>query len=159
MGLQSRTRLSNWAFTYCATTKQLSIYILCRREGRDWEQSSRRKVISKDSLGQSPHLYARSRKGSDEGPTDIGQTVLSFTPGIIGKFLTCGQSKNSYRLRAGTSCWNQALSLQWEDRLTHPQTCGVWHSEKTSGLSLGGSTIKDPCFHCKGHGFDLWSGK
>ena len=145
---KSRTRLSNWACTYCAAKKV-----------RNWEQSFRRKVISKDSLGQGPHLYSRSRKGSDEGQTDTGRTILSFTPGIIGKFLSCGHSKNSYRLRAGTSCWNQAVSLQWEDRLTHPQTCGVWHSEKTSGLSLVGSVIKDPCFHRKGRGFDLWSGK
>ena len=150
---------SPWGCKELNTTKQLSITYCAAKKVRNWEQSFRRKVISKDSLGQGPHLYSRSRKGSDEGQTDTGRTILSFTPGIIGKFLSCGHSKNSYRLRAGTSCWNQALSLQWEDRLTHPQTCGVWHSEKTSGLSLVGSMIKDPCFHHKGHGFDLWSGK
>ena len=129
-GRKEPTRLGNWARTSCAAKKV-----------RHWEPSFSRKVTSKESLGQGPHFYTRSSKGSDVGQTDPGQTILSSTPGIIRKFLSCGHSENSYRLRAGTSCWSQALSLQWEDRLAHPQTSGVWHSEKTSGLSMVGSVI------------------
>lgn len=85
-----------------------------------------RKSFLKNSLSQGLSLWcgcARSRRGSWHG-ADGHWTILSFTPGIIGRFELQQprkelQTQSRSILLESTPGW-----LQWEDRWT--QICGVW---------------------------------